>query len=514
MGEVIDEFTFRKRRDQYEEEGIKHFYFMSLAKSEFVDATKKGGLARFCNHSCNPNCYVEKWVVGDKLRMGIFSKRDIKQGEELVFDYNVDRYGAEPQACYCGEKHCIGYIGGKTQTGGNKPKLSHQTLSALGITDFDSWGTGIAKKRRQRKGDDDDEYISSSEPKPLDHTGVNDLMSTLVSCNEQWLVVRLLGRIHGSDDEYVQGRVLRLHGYTIMKNLLVKWANESKIVITILETITKWPCMTKNKINNSSVEKTVKDIHDSTEDEQIKSLAGQLLKEWSALALGYRIPRVLHKQGQNKDQEETPKDADKGRGKSITPPQQVNVKPFNPPKGPANPQQSWPRNIDKVRKPLAPSPPLRVNGRFDDIIGDHINDPLPPGWWWSVDHQGRRYFYTTSWDQVQWHHPTDEKWIRNEIDRVKKKQFEAQVQKIGEDFNKWIVEKRQEEYEAQVKANADHKAAQDEKKRQIEEARRLRRKEDATARLRERKLRERYKNMTPTIRRKLIAKTVCSIRTA
>src|SRR5204863_9872025 len=81
VGEVIDEPKFRKRTIQYAEDGIKHFYFMSIKNGEFVDATKKGGLARFCNHSCNPNCSVEKWVVGGKLRMGIFSRVKIEAGE-------------------------------------------------------------------------------------------------------------------------------------------------------------------------------------------------------------------------------------------------------------------------------------------------------------------------------------------------------------------------------------------------------------------------------------------------
>lgn len=72
-------------------------------RPQFIDATKKGGLGRFLNHSCNPNCYIAKWVVGRQLRMGIFTKRKVNKGEELTFNYNVDRYGrvlsASPIGC-------------------------------------------------------------------------------------------------------------------------------------------------------------------------------------------------------------------------------------------------------------------------------------------------------------------------------------------------------------------------------------------------------------------------------
>jgi len=93
LGEVIDESTFRERMGLYNTRGLKHLYFMMLQSGEFLDATEKGGIGRFFNHSCNPNCYVDKWVVGSQIRMGIFAKRTLYRGEELTFDYNVDRYG-------------------------------------------------------------------------------------------------------------------------------------------------------------------------------------------------------------------------------------------------------------------------------------------------------------------------------------------------------------------------------------------------------------------------------------
>jgi len=70
-----------------------HPFLFDFASLQYLDATKKGGIGRFANHSCNPNCYVAKWVVGKRMRMGIFAKRDIIKGEELTFNYNVDRYG-------------------------------------------------------------------------------------------------------------------------------------------------------------------------------------------------------------------------------------------------------------------------------------------------------------------------------------------------------------------------------------------------------------------------------------
>ena len=67
--------------------------------------------------------------MGRRLRMGIFTKRDVLKDEEITFNYNVDRYGYaygprmpsaytrfDAQDCFCGEPNCVGAIGGKTQT--------------------------------------------------------------------------------------------------------------------------------------------------------------------------------------------------------------------------------------------------------------------------------------------------------------------------------------------------------------------------------------------------------------
>lgn len=77
------------------------------------------------NHSCNPNCVLQKWVVGNRMRMGIFALKDIEAGTELTFDYNFEVYGQEAQVCYCLEENCKGYIGGD-----NKSKDAGQLVSS------------------------------------------------------------------------------------------------------------------------------------------------------------------------------------------------------------------------------------------------------------------------------------------------------------------------------------------------------------------------------------------------
>jgi len=49
------------------------------------DAEVGGNIARFINHACKPNCYVE--IVGDVV--WIRAARNIRTGEELTYDYRV-----------------------------------------------------------------------------------------------------------------------------------------------------------------------------------------------------------------------------------------------------------------------------------------------------------------------------------------------------------------------------------------------------------------------------------------
>lgn len=49
---------------------------------------------RFVNHSCQPNCEIQKWSVNGQFRMALFALRDISADEELTYDYNFSLFNA------------------------------------------------------------------------------------------------------------------------------------------------------------------------------------------------------------------------------------------------------------------------------------------------------------------------------------------------------------------------------------------------------------------------------------
>ncbi|GAA6007438.1 hypothetical protein JCM11491_004163 [Sporobolomyces phaffii] len=288
VGEVIGPAPFARKMKEYAHEGIKHFYFMALDKEVFIDATKKGGKGRFLNHSCNPNCQVAKWTVGKKMRMGIFTKRDIKKDEELTFNYNVDRYGHLAQECFCGEPNCVGFIGGKTQTdiGG----MDDLYIDALGIADeVEALGLKGNKKKKGRKLDED--YIPTLGPI------VSDEVPKVASAIRQALQTRriltkLLERVQMTGDDEVQRQLLRLHGLSLMNNILKEYPKDNEILTLDFTILTKWKFQTRNKIETSKIEDEVAKFVGYADDDKVATLARELLATWAELSLGFRIPKA------------------------------------------------------------------------------------------------------------------------------------------------------------------------------------------------------------------------------
>ena len=78
-------------------------YIFELNDRWDIDGSALDNLARYINHSCDPNCVVEKTT----RTLWIVALRAIKAGEELTYNYGYD---AKRYTCTCGAPNCCGYI--------------------------------------------------------------------------------------------------------------------------------------------------------------------------------------------------------------------------------------------------------------------------------------------------------------------------------------------------------------------------------------------------------------------
>ncbi len=110
VGELIDKEEGARRGAKQQEcsakSGDAAVYIFNLSKKWDLDGNVPWNTARLINHSCEPNC--EAWSKGKKIF--IHALRDIKQGEELSFDYGFDVECYLDHPCLCGSKSCVGHI--------------------------------------------------------------------------------------------------------------------------------------------------------------------------------------------------------------------------------------------------------------------------------------------------------------------------------------------------------------------------------------------------------------------
>ncbi len=98
------------RRYEGKEDGDNHTFLFTLDARTVIDAGVGGNAARFINHSCDPNCEA----VIDHRRIWIEAVRDIAPGDELCYDYLIERAADDPPdieqiyVCRCGAEACRG----------------------------------------------------------------------------------------------------------------------------------------------------------------------------------------------------------------------------------------------------------------------------------------------------------------------------------------------------------------------------------------------------------------------
>ncbi len=92
-GELISQAEAWRRESRYLPRHRIWIFIINARRSR--DAAVGGNIARYINHSCHPNCYVN--IVG--YTIWILAARKIRKGEELVYDYNTD--GVAEIRCRC-----------------------------------------------------------------------------------------------------------------------------------------------------------------------------------------------------------------------------------------------------------------------------------------------------------------------------------------------------------------------------------------------------------------------------
>jgi SET domain-containing protein len=87
-----------------------HTFLFIVDRRTVIDAGVDGNEARFINHGCDPNCES----VIEQARVFIETLRTIQPGEELTYDYQIQREADDPPdvdevfACHCGAAQCRG----------------------------------------------------------------------------------------------------------------------------------------------------------------------------------------------------------------------------------------------------------------------------------------------------------------------------------------------------------------------------------------------------------------------
>jgi uncharacterized protein len=108
---------------RYNDDGSPHAHVVLFTVDDdtVIDGGAGGGDGRFVNHSCAPNCEA----VQLEDRIFICALRTVAPGEELTYDYRLERPGRrtkafeERYACRCGTPACRGTM---LEPVGRKPR--------------------------------------------------------------------------------------------------------------------------------------------------------------------------------------------------------------------------------------------------------------------------------------------------------------------------------------------------------------------------------------------------------
>lgn len=100
-GKRIIEYTGKLITNEEVERRKFGKYFFGVDDKYSIDGTPRSNIARYINHSCRPN--ADAFVSPRSRRVWIWSKRAIKPGEEITFNYGTEYFDEhiKPIGCKC-----------------------------------------------------------------------------------------------------------------------------------------------------------------------------------------------------------------------------------------------------------------------------------------------------------------------------------------------------------------------------------------------------------------------------
>jgi len=129
-------------RYEHKDPDDNHTFLFTVDSKTVIDGGVGGNDARYINHGCDPNC--ESTTLNK--RIFVEAIRTIQPGEELAYDYQIERDPEDPPnvdeifACRCGAAKCRGSMlvapkkprkKGRAGAGKNatKPKHKHKNVA-------------------------------------------------------------------------------------------------------------------------------------------------------------------------------------------------------------------------------------------------------------------------------------------------------------------------------------------------------------------------------------------------
>lgn len=116
--EYVGEVITRREAEDREVSGVHYKY--DLLSGALLDATRIGNVARFVNHSCEPNLVSREVLRGSEGSKGhprifLTTSRQVEAGEEIAYNYHPGRVKiahavTRTVRCLCGAAKCTGWV--------------------------------------------------------------------------------------------------------------------------------------------------------------------------------------------------------------------------------------------------------------------------------------------------------------------------------------------------------------------------------------------------------------------